>query len=310
MLGPGAAAPSTEGFPGPVDSCSENGIERGNGPRRNVFKSLFFSKLQDISGQQHLSDHWDLDHPFERILVDTAVAPRSGVSDLDQLAGHVRRDASRADRHPRQDRRRLYARSGHRRVSLGTADVDARRSSAPSTAPQVTSSRTRRSSSAPKADGCPSERIDPGQRRIDGADTGRRLLHTRQPHQPPPRRDIYVIRTDDGLIVKRAGRDALWVYTLPWQMKQWSLPQAAFDTRRERRAKGRPARRRGSRKRWWRGSPCWRDRDVPRSATGSRAAVVDRPRRSHRRVARRPRWRAVARVWVGSLAPRDPSKDG
>ncbi len=24
---------------------------------------------------QHLNDHWDLDHPFERILVDTAVAP-------------------------------------------------------------------------------------------------------------------------------------------------------------------------------------------------------------------------------------------
>ena len=25
--------------------------------------------------RQHLNDHWDLDHPFERILVDTAVAP-------------------------------------------------------------------------------------------------------------------------------------------------------------------------------------------------------------------------------------------
>ena len=24
---------------------------------------------------QHLNDHWDLDHPFERLLVDTAVAP-------------------------------------------------------------------------------------------------------------------------------------------------------------------------------------------------------------------------------------------
>ena len=30
---------------------------------------------------QHLNDHWDLDHPFERILVDTAVAPdRAAVS--------------------------------------------------------------------------------------------------------------------------------------------------------------------------------------------------------------------------------------
>ena len=27
---------------------------------------------------QHLNDHWDLDHPFERILVDTAVAPDAG----------------------------------------------------------------------------------------------------------------------------------------------------------------------------------------------------------------------------------------
>jgi alcohol dehydrogenase (cytochrome c) len=27
---------------------------------------------------QHLIDHWDLDHPFERILVDTAVAPKAG----------------------------------------------------------------------------------------------------------------------------------------------------------------------------------------------------------------------------------------
>ena len=28
---------------------------------------------------QHLNDHWDLDHPFERILVDTAVAPDPGI---------------------------------------------------------------------------------------------------------------------------------------------------------------------------------------------------------------------------------------
>ena len=29
---------------------------------------------------QHLNDHWDLDHPFERILVDTAVAPDPSVA--------------------------------------------------------------------------------------------------------------------------------------------------------------------------------------------------------------------------------------
>ena len=33
------------------------------------------NNLQDISGGQHLNDHWDLDHPYERLLVDTAVAP-------------------------------------------------------------------------------------------------------------------------------------------------------------------------------------------------------------------------------------------
>src|SRR5690606_24786530 len=27
--------------------------------------------------QQHLRDHWDLDHPFERTLVDTAIAPNA-----------------------------------------------------------------------------------------------------------------------------------------------------------------------------------------------------------------------------------------
>ena len=30
---------------------------------------------------QHLNDHWDLDHPFERLLVDTAVAPASAAVD-------------------------------------------------------------------------------------------------------------------------------------------------------------------------------------------------------------------------------------
>ena len=30
---------------------------------------------------QHLNDHWDLDHPYERLLVDTAVAPDAGAVD-------------------------------------------------------------------------------------------------------------------------------------------------------------------------------------------------------------------------------------
>ena len=43
---------------------------------------------------QHLIDHWDLDHPFERILVDTAVAPNpSAVSWINPRlrAGEIRR---------------------------------------------------------------------------------------------------------------------------------------------------------------------------------------------------------------------------
>ena len=39
------------------------------------------STLQEIRDGQHLNDHWDLAHPFERILVDTAVAPDSGEVD-------------------------------------------------------------------------------------------------------------------------------------------------------------------------------------------------------------------------------------
>ena len=34
--------------------------------------------LQGLRDYQHLNDHWDLDHPFERILVDTAVTPDPG----------------------------------------------------------------------------------------------------------------------------------------------------------------------------------------------------------------------------------------
>ena len=33
---------------------------------------------------QHVVDHWDLDHPFERLLVDTAVAPDPKTGELDQ----------------------------------------------------------------------------------------------------------------------------------------------------------------------------------------------------------------------------------
>lgn len=34
-----------------------------------------FAALTSNRALAHIVDHWDLDHPFERILVDTAVAP-------------------------------------------------------------------------------------------------------------------------------------------------------------------------------------------------------------------------------------------
>ncbi|MYC68379.1 MAG: hypothetical protein F4X12_18835, partial [Acidobacteriia bacterium] len=38
-------------------------------------KPLSICTLRAIRNGQHLNDHWDLDHPFERLLLDTAVAP-------------------------------------------------------------------------------------------------------------------------------------------------------------------------------------------------------------------------------------------
>ena len=35
---------------------------------------------------QHIVDHWDLDHPFERLLVDTVVAPDPQRGHVDQSA--------------------------------------------------------------------------------------------------------------------------------------------------------------------------------------------------------------------------------
>ena len=40
---------------------------------------------------QHLVDHWDLDHPFERLLVDTAVTPDARTNDGDATRATVRR---------------------------------------------------------------------------------------------------------------------------------------------------------------------------------------------------------------------------
>ena len=76
---------------------------------------------------QHVVDHWDLDHPFPRILLDEQVAPDPAevswinprYRPLEDLQGRHRRAG--------QDRHRLHARSPHRRVPVGAADGDAER---------------------------------------------------------------------------------------------------------------------------------------------------------------------------------------
>ena len=44
---------------------------------------------------QHIVDHWDLDHPFERLLVDTAVAPIASDVTLDQPEAQGRASGAR-----------------------------------------------------------------------------------------------------------------------------------------------------------------------------------------------------------------------
>ena len=76
---------------------------------------------------QHIVDHWDLDHPFERILVDTVVAPNP--RDVMWINPKVKSGERRKvdHRHSRQDRRRLHARPDDRRIPLGAADRGAER---------------------------------------------------------------------------------------------------------------------------------------------------------------------------------------
>ncbi len=53
-------------------------MERGKHARSNGHNAFSMNVLCEYGGQQHLNDHWDLDHPFERLLVDTAVRPDPG----------------------------------------------------------------------------------------------------------------------------------------------------------------------------------------------------------------------------------------
>ena len=88
---------------------------------------------------QHVIDNWDLDHPFERLLVETAIAPDAKEVAVDQSEDQAGRTAQGHHRHSRQDRHRLHARSPHRRVPVGAADGDAERGAARSTAPPARS---------------------------------------------------------------------------------------------------------------------------------------------------------------------------
>ncbi len=75
LLGTKRADSSVAGFGGPADSRSEKGIRRGNDDQSEVNNIRYMKGLRSSGGHQHLNDDRDLDHPFERILVDTAVAP-------------------------------------------------------------------------------------------------------------------------------------------------------------------------------------------------------------------------------------------
>ena len=88
--------------------------------------------LQPATGEtvwyyQHAVDHWDLDHPFERMLIDTAVAPDA--SEVPWINPRLRRGEQRrvVTGIPGQDRPRLHARSSDGRVPLGAADDHAER---------------------------------------------------------------------------------------------------------------------------------------------------------------------------------------
>ena len=83
---------------------------------------------------QHVVDHWDLDHTFERILLDTAVAPAKESVAWINPTHQARREAQGPHRHSRQDRHRLHAGSAHRTVSVGHADHPSERRRRRSTA--------------------------------------------------------------------------------------------------------------------------------------------------------------------------------
>ena len=72
---------------------------------------------------QHLIDHWDLDHPFERLLVDTAVSPSA--SAVQWINPRLRPGERRQGRHrdSGQDGCGLHPRPGNGRVLWATPTV-------------------------------------------------------------------------------------------------------------------------------------------------------------------------------------------
>ena len=76
---------------------------------------------------QHVVDHWDFDHPFERLLVDTAVAPDAGEVTWINPRLRAGRAPQGDHRNSRQDRHRLHAGPPDRRVSVGAPHGSAER---------------------------------------------------------------------------------------------------------------------------------------------------------------------------------------
>ena len=143
---------------------------------------------------QHLVDHWDLDHPFERMLVDTAVAPDPTEVPWINPPAATRRAAQGHDGHPGQDRHRLHARPRDRRVPLGASRRSSRTSSRTSTAPRARSRRIPRRISRRRTRRCFVCPTTNGGKNWPG----RRLQPAHQPHVLPAGEHLHEHDLDRG----------------------------------------------------------------------------------------------------------------
>src|SRR6185295_9122441 len=69
---------------------------------------------------QHVVDSWDLDHPFERLIVDTDVSPDPSAVKWANPSVHGEKHSDHG--HSGQDRARLHARRRHGQVPVGAGD--------------------------------------------------------------------------------------------------------------------------------------------------------------------------------------------